>query len=377
MRTDLADWIALNMVRGIGPRTANHLIDRFKGPSSIFSATRRHLEAFGLKPETIAELKSSVVLDRAQDEIERVEKLGATLIVRDDENYPTLLRQICDPPIVLYAKGEFTSALARPGLAVVGSRRASTYGSNTAERLARDLASRGLTIVSGMARGIDAAAHRGAVAGGGSTIAVIGTGLDRIYPREHKHLADEIVGSGAMISEFPLETPPLAQNFPYRNRVLSGLSFGVLVVEAAEHSGSLITARLASEQGREVFAIPGQVTSPLAFGPNSLIRDGAKLVTGWQDVVEELPISLKEVILGDDREAAKMRGPMLPLLAQIDLSEDEQRVAALLKTDEAVHIDVLMEASGLRQPDLMNALLGLEMKDRIRELRGKTFIKRL
>ncbi len=234
-----------------------------------------------------------------------------------------------------------------------------------------------MTIVSGLARGIDAAAHRGAVAGSGQTIAVVGTGLDRTYPREHSHLADEIGSNGAIISEFPLETPPLAQNFPYRNRVLSGLSFGVLVVEGAEHSGSLITARLASEQGREVFAVPGQITSPNAFGPNCLIRDGAKLVGCWQDVVEELPLALKELILGDERDSRHLRGPIQPALQAVNLSEEEQRVLALLKSDVAVHIDELIELSGLRSPDLMNALLGLEMKDRIRELRGKTFIRRL
>jgi DNA processing protein len=248
---------------------------------------------------------------------------------------------------------------------------------NTAERLSRDLASRGLTIVSGLARGIDAAAHRGALAADGFTVAVIGTGIDATYPREHARLAEEIAASGVMISEFPLGTPPLAQNFPYRNRVLSGLSLGVLVVEAAEHSGSLITARLASEQGREVFAVPGQITSANAFGPNCLIRDGAKLVGGWQDVVEELPRALKELILGSEREKDPARGPIQPLLEPVALSEEEERVFGLLKPDAAIHIDELIESSGMRAPELMNALLGLEMKDRIRELRGKTFVKKL
>lgn len=376
MRADAADWVALNMVRGIGPRTANQLIDYFKTPAQVFAAGRTDLEHCGLKAETILELHDCGVLDRAGAELERLEQLGVTIIVRDDDHYPRLLRELYDPPIVLYVKGHLAAAIARPCLAIVGSRRASTYGMNTAERLARDLASRGLTIISGLARGIDAAAHRGALAGGGLTLAVTGTGLDSTYPREHQHLADEITSSGAVISEFPLGTPPLAQNFPYRNRVLSGLSFGVLVIEAAEHSGSLITARLASEQGREVFAVPGQITSPYAFGPNCLIRDGAKLVTGWLDVVEELPRPLKELILGNEREALS-RGPIQPLLPPVALSPDEERVFSMLKSDAAVHIDELIELSGLRSPELMNALLGLEMKDRIRELRGKTFIKKL
>ncbi len=377
MREDAADWVALNMVRGIGPRTANQLVNRFKTPSQVFVAGRRELELNRISDDSIAELHDSNILGRANDEIERVEQLGGTITVLQDENYPRMLRELYDPPIVLYSRGNLGSALARPCLAIVGSRRASTYGINTAERLARDLASRGMTIVSGLARGIDAAAHRGALAASGRTVAVMGTGLESVYPREHKRLADEILAEGAIVTEFPLGTPPLSQNFPYRNRVLSGLSLGVIVVEAAEHSGSLITARLASEQGRDVFAVPGQITSPNAFGPNCLIRDGARLVGCWQDVVEELPRALRELILGDERGTKSARGPIQPLLQSEPLSDEEERVLALLATDTAAYIDDLIERSGLRPPELMNALLGLEMKDRIRELRGKTFIKRL
>jgi DNA processing protein len=260
---------------------------------------------------------------------------------------------------------------------MVGSRRASTYGTNPGQRLARDLAARGLTIVSGLARGVDAAAHRGALAGGGLTVAVIGTGLEATYPKEHSRLADEIAAQGAVVSEFPLETPPLAQNFPYRNRVLAGLCFGVLVVEAAEHSGSLITARLAAEQGREVFAVPGQITSPNGFGPNSLIKDGAKLVSGWQDVIEELPREIKALILELEHGAVPSRGHIQPVFDAVDLGEGESRVLAMLAPDSPLHIDELLVRSGLRPSELMNALLGLEMKDRIRQLPGKTFIKRL
>lgn len=376
MRADAADWVALNMVRGIGPRTANQLIDRYKSPAQILTAPRAKLEVSGLRPETILELQTSEILDRANAEIERVDKLGGTIITREDDGYPRMLRELYDPPIVLYVRGDLAAAIARPCIAIVGSRRASTYGLNTAEKLARDLGSRGLTVVSGLARGVDGAAHRGALAGEGRTIAVIGTGLDATYPREHARLADEIAGHGSVVSEFPLGTPPLAQNFPYRNRVLSGLSFGVLVVEAAEHSGSLITARLAGECGREVFAVPGQITSANAFGPNSLIRDGAKLVGDWQDVVEELPRQLKEVILGDERQRSG-RGPIQPLLEPIELSADELRLLGMLHVDSALHIDELLESSGMHCSDLMNALLGLEMKDRIKQLPGKTFIKRL
>jgi len=377
MRADVADWIALNMVRGIGPRTANQLIDHFKSPAQVFTASRLDLELAGLQPESIKELHNSLILDRANAEIERVEKLGGSIITRDDEDYPRLLRELYDPPIALYVRGDLVSATGRPCLAMVGSRRASTYGTNTGQRLARDLAARGLTIVSGLARGVDAAAHRGALAGGCLTVAVIGTGLDATYPKEHSRLADEIATQGAVVSEFPLGTPPLAQNFPYRNRVLAGLCFGVLVVEAAEHSGSLITARLAAEQGREVFAVPGQITSPNGFGPNSLIKDGAKLVSGWQDVIEELPREIKALILELEHGAVPSPGHIQPVFDAVELGEGESRVLAMLAPDSPLHIDELLVRSGLRPSELMNALLGLEMKDRIRQLPGKTFIKRL
>jgi DNA processing protein len=249
---------------------------------------------------------------------------------------------------------------------------------NAAERLSRDLAARGLTIVSGLARGIDGAAHRGALEAEGSTVAVIGTGIETTYPKEHAPLAAEILARGAIVSEFPLGTPPLAQNFPYRNRVLSGLCWGVLVVEAAEHSGSLITARLAAEQGREVFAVPGQITSANSFGPNLLIQDGAKLFHNWEDVVEEFPRSLKEAILGGEPSTRTGRpGPLQPVFDEIELSADERAVLAKLSPDAAVQIDELLATSGLRSAEVMSALLELEMKDRIKQLPGKAFIKKL
>lgn len=382
MRADLADWIALNMIRGIGPRTANQLLDRFGTPAQVFAASRLALEGCGLKLETIQELHDSEILEKANAEIERLEQLNARVITREDEDYPSLLREIHDPPIALYVRGDLAKAYAQPCLAIVGSRRCSTYGVNAAQMLARDLAANGITIVSGLARGIDAAAHRGALEvaeAGGQTIAIVGTGLEMTYPKEHKKLEAQIIASGAVLSEFPLGTPPLPQNFPYRNRILSGLCFGVLVVEAAEHSGSLITARLAYEQGREVFAVPGNITSQTSFGPNYLIKDGAKLVQQWRDVVEELPLHLKEKILGVQRPATDGQGSSVvqPLFPAIELSADERKVLETLSTDVPAHIDQLLLATNLGSADLMNALLGLEMKDRIRELPGKSFIRRL
>ncbi len=378
MRADLADWIALNMIRGIGPRTANQLIDRFGTPAQVFAASRLALEKEGVKPETIRELHDSEILEKANAEIERLEQLGASVITREDAQYPPLLREIYDPPIALYVRGDLNKACARPCLAVVGSRRCSTYGINAAQSLSRELAGNGLTIVSGLARGIDAAAHRGALEAGGLTISVVGTGLETTYPKEHEKLGNEIAASGAVISEFPLGAPPLPKNFPYRNRILSGLCFGVLVVEAAEHSGSLITARLANEQGREVFAVPGNITSQTSFGPNYLIKDGAKLVQHWRDVVEELPRELKERILGVNRpERDDGQSDSQPMFEAVALSEDERKLLDLLTPDAPAHIDQLLIASGMNSSDMMAALLGLEMKDRIRELPGKSFIKRI
>lgn len=377
MRADLADWIALNMVRGIGPRTANQLLNSFGSPAQVFAASRLSLQKEGLKPETILELQDSAILEKANAEIERLEKLNAQVITLDDEDYPELLREIHDPPIALYVRGDLTAACRRPCLAVVGSRRCSTYGVNVAESLSRDLAAHGLTIISGLARGIDAASHRGALEAGGLTVAVVGTGLGTTYPKEHKKLEEQIIAHGAVVSEFPLGTPPLPQNFPYRNRILSGLCFGVLIIEASEHSGSLITARLAYEQGREVFAVPGNITSQTSFGPNFLIKDGAKLVQIWRDVVEELPREIKEALLGVERPVTPTLAKVQPIFEAVELSEAERKVLEVLSTDVPAHVDQLLISCEMSSSELMNALLGLEMKDRIRQLPGKSFIKRL
>ncbi len=367
------------MIRGIGPRTANMLLDRFGSPANIFAASRGALLGEGLKPPTIEQLHNTEILEKAQIEIEKLEALGAQVITLADEAYPQLLREIYDPPIALYVKGDLEAALLRPAIAVVGSRRCSTYGINAANFLSRELAAQGVTIISGLARGIDGAAHRGALEAGGKTVGVIGTGLDVNYPKEHNKLADELAANGAVVSEFPLGTPPLAQNFPYRNRVISGLCYGVLIIEAAEHSGSLITARLANEQGREVFAVPGNITSQTSFGPNFLIKDGAKLVQQARDVIEEFPLPIREALLGVSRPDKKDKNasPAQATFEAVALSPGEQKVLGLLAADVASHIDELLISSGMSSPELMGALLGLAMKDRIRELPGKCFVKRL
>ncbi|HYE65044.1 MAG TPA: DNA-processing protein DprA, partial [Pyrinomonadaceae bacterium] len=295
----MRDWVALNMTPGVGPRAAAKLLERFGSAEAVFGATRLELELLRLRPEAIESIIAHDLLEKAAEEIERVREIGADLLLLDDGVYPALLREIYDPPITLYVKGAWEECLNQPCVAIVGSRRCSSYGQNAATMLARDLAGRGVTIISGLARGIDAAAHRGALEAGGRTVAVMGTGIDEVYPRDHKKLVNEILAhGGALVSEFPLGTPPAPQNFPYRNRVISGLSLGVLLVEAAENSGSLITARMAMEQNREVFAVPGNITSRNSFGTNYLIKGaGAKLVQQWQDIAAELPAEIAARLL--------------------------------------------------------------------------------
>lgn len=370
----LRDWIALSFVAGVGSRTAAILIDRFNSPTSVFEASSYALESAGLKRDTIDAIKSAEPREKAARQIDELAKLDGQVLTLTDERYPKLLRETYDPPIVIYCLGDLAAALAQPAIAVVGSRRCSTYGRNVAEKLSRELAERGVTIISGLARGIDSAAHRGALDGRGLTVAVMGTGLDAVYPKENNKLAARIVEQGALVTEFPLATPPVSQNFPFRNRVISGLALGVMIIEGAERSGSLITARLAYEQGRDVFAVPGNITSAKSFGPNYLIKDGAKLVQTWRDVVEEFPAEIKATILAAERgERRTGKGRV----DEVELSESERKVFKMLNTDEPVHIDQLIAKSGLNLGELMGALLQLEMTDRIRQLPGKSFVRRM
>jgi DNA processing protein len=378
----MKEWIALNMTPGVGPRAAARLLERFGSAEAVFAALRSELERLRLRPEAV---ESIVLRDRhaeAERELERVRALGADVLVLDDGTYPALLREIADPPITLYVRGQWEACLDAPCVAIVGSRRCSTYGQNVALMLARDLATRGVTIVSGLARGIDAAAHRGALDAGGRTVGVLGTGIDEVYPRDHKKLAEEMLArGGALVSQFPLRTPPIPENFPYRNRIISGLSLGVLLVEAAENSGSLITARLAMEQSREVFAVPGNITSRNSFGTNYLIKGaGAKLVQQWQDVAMELPPDVAARLLPPE-PLKKKRGGAATTVPQatlpLDLSEGERAVFGLLSADEPVHIDALVGASQLAVSDLTGVLLGLEMRELIRQLPGKCFVRKL
>jgi DNA processing protein len=375
----IRDWVELNMTPGIGPRAAAKLLERFGSAEAVYRATRAELEQLRLPPEAVDTIIARDLLPRAEAEISAVKRLDGDILLLDDGVYPSSLREIYDPPIVLYVKGAWSECLDRPCIGIVGSRRCSTYGQNAATMLARDLAQRGVTVVSGFARGIDAAAHRGVLEAGGRTVAVLGTGIDEVYPRDHKKLATEILDSGgALISQFPLGAPPVSENFPYRNRIISGLSLGVVVVEAAENSGSLITARLAMEQNREVFAVPGNITSRNSFGTNYLIKGaGAKLVQHWQDIAEELPQQIAATLLPPPvGKGTKGMSARLTLVPE-GLSPAEFSVFKLLTADSPVHVDWLFDKSKLPISELTAALLSLEIRELVRALPGRCFVKRI
>jgi DNA processing protein len=357
--TALRHWIAFNLVLGDQLRSAEKLIALFSSPSRLF-----HEKASlprSIEDKIREELYNPRLLDRAEAELERVRRRGFHILTQEDERYPALLREIFDPPYVLYCAGD-PDILNSHGVAIVGSRRPTPYGRNIAERLGEDLAGFGLTVFSGMARGIDAIAHGGALKSG-RTVAVLGSGLENVYPREHTKLYERIAANGAVISEFPLDAPPLGFHFPIRNRVISGLSRAVLVIEAAKRSGSLISAKLALEQNREVMAVPGPVTSAMSWGTNWLIQSGAKLVTEWRDVVEELPQDVRDSLPSVARQRK----------SAVKLNEQEKEILDLLTPDGTKHIDEIVRASNRSISEVLTLLLGLELKDTILQLPGKLF----
>jgi len=350
---DLAPWLRLTLVPGIGGETQRKLLAAFGLPQAIFDAG--HLAVRGIigsKADLLFETDNAQAIDQT---LAWSSEPGQTVLTLADEDYPQALLQIPDPPTVLYVRGR-PELLNVPAIALVGSRNATVQGMQTAEIFARTLAGAGLAVASGLALGIDAAAHRGALAAGGDTIAVIGTGADRLYPARNRELALAIVERGAIVSEFPLGTPVMAANFPRRNRIISGLSKGVLVVEAALESGSLITARLAGEQGREVFAIPGSIHSPVARGCHRLIRQGAKLVETAQDILEELG-SLKPVFSPPEPASANQDAdPLLEALGH-----------------DPCDLDQLAERTGLAADTLLTRLLALELAGQIGVLPGNRY----
>lgn len=371
-RPDLEDWLRLSLTPGVGPVTGRRLLDHFGTPGAALNATPGEWRALGLSDEAVTALAERRSAEDVARQTAALAASGGRAITLADDDYPALLRAIDGAPLVLFVKGAWAESVAAPCIAVVGSRACSTYGRNAAAKLSRDLAACGVTIVSGLARGIDAVAHEAALEAKGRTIAVMGTGLDDVYPKENAKLADRIAAAGALVTEFPFGKPPTPKNFPYRNRVIAGLCLGVLVVEAAEQSGSLITARLALEQGREVFAVPGNITSGRSVGTNRLIQDGAKLVMDWRDVVEEFSYELRRRL----QRRATPETPTQPALP-LEPTDDERALLALVGFDQPVHVDALIVQSGLGQPRALAALLNLTLAGALCELPGKHYVRAL
>ena len=361
-QTDWGDWIALRLVRGVGNVTYRQLLDRFVSPREILRTSPAILTEAGISARVAQGIAAFDQWKEVEAELEQLARLNACLVTQTDAEYPERLRQIHDPPPFLYTRGRFASQddLA---IAIVGARTASTYGRKMAQELAHELAGCGVCVVSGLARGIDSEAHQAALEAGGRTIAVLGSGLDVVYPREHIALAEQIAESGAVVSEFSFGSQPEAGNFPYRNRVISGISLGTVVVEATEKSGSLITAQCALDQNREVFAVPGLVTASRSRGPHRLIKDGAKLVESIDDILSEIAPALART---DRAEKNETSAPVVPL------EPDEERLFQLFP-EEAVHVDTLITGSGLEPARVLEVLLGLELKGIVTQLPGMYF----
>jgi DNA processing protein len=354
--------IALNMIPQMGPVRLRRLLDAFGSAEKILLARTDQLAAIDGVPRALAENISrwQEFADPAA-ELKKAADLGAHVITAEDDEYPSALREIHDPPIVLYVRGHLKER-DRNAVAVVGSRKATHYATESAKKLSFQMAYAGLTVASGLARGIDTAAHQGALAAKGRTIAVIGSGLGELYPPENAELADRIAASGAVVSEFPIDTKPDRQTFPIRNRIVTGLSFGVLVVEAGANSGALISANMAAEQGRTLYAVPGRIDAPAALGSNRLIQQGAKLVITVDDILDDLPLVFREK-------------PDLPAAAPaVDLTPDQQKILEAIGTEET-SLDSVIATSGLTAAVVSSTLLALEIRRLVKQLPGKRFVK--
>jgi DNA processing protein len=369
-------WLALALSPGLGPKRILDAMKLLETPSRLFSLTLTELEGLRFPAEAAQFIFDGKARQAAEEEWARVSAQGATIVSFGCAEYPERLKEIYDPPPVLWVRGA-VNLLSRPAIAVVGTRHPSPYGSGVAEMLARDLAVRRLLIVSGMARGIDSCAHRGALTARMPTVAVWGTGIDVVYPKENKKLAEEILaGGGAIVSELPMGTFPAPQNFPRRNRILSGLSIAVLVVEAAENSGTRVTARCAAEQNRELYAVPGNVTSKGSWTPNTLIKQGAKLVATWEDVWEDLPSQVR-LELEAEAPVESKSGATASLLPDPVLRPEEAMVLEVLRSDESLQIDEILELleTQLTSSEVFMALFELEITGRIRQLPGKNYVR--
>jgi DNA processing protein len=384
-------WLALRTARGVGPRTCKLLIEKFGAPEKIFQLNAEEIATAGVPRNTARNIAEFRDFEPLEKELCELPNIGARLVKWTDADYPPNLRQIADPPPFLFVRG--TAQLRDPTcIAIVGARAASDIGRRMAQRLGLELAAKGFTVVSGLARGIDGEAHQGALDAHGKTLAVLGCGVDVIYPGEHRKLAEAILaGGGALISELPIGTQPLAENFPTRNRILSGLCLGVVIVEAAEKSGSLITARMALEQDRQVFAVPGSPLSGKTRGSNRLLKDGAKLVECVEDVIEELapqmasrPVATRSVpnepaARAPKQEKSETRAEVPSIADSVegvrtpDAATDATAILENLKESERLHVDSIIESSGLNAQTVLRLLLELELEGRVTQHPGKLF----
>ena len=352
-------WLALALVDGLSARHACELAARLGGPDAVLSASAAMLAAHGLTAPTVAAIGQARV--RAAREREACRALGATIVTLDDPAYPARLRTIADPPLVLFVRGTLDPQDA-VAIGIVGARRAGEYGRRVAEELAQGLGLVGITVVSGLATGIDAAAHRGVLAAGGRTLAVMATGIDRVYPAWNRVLAREIAEAGALVTEFPVGTAPLQFHFPRRNRIISGLAVGVVVVEAAERSGSLITADFAVEQGREVFAVPGPIGTPSHRGCHRLIQRGAKLVTSVEDILDEIAPAMKAELAA--KRASAEAATLTPL----------EKTLMDAVANDALHIDDIVRTTGMDTGRALETLLAMELRGLVEQRPGMRFI---
>ena len=370
---DLRYWLALSFVKDIGPITAKKLLSAFHTPKNIFDAPLKELKRVeGIKTSRAMSIHAFDSWDLVDQELEKTEQMGIRLVAFTDKSYPESLRQIDDSPVLVYMKGEIKDE-DKYAIGIVGSRNMTPYGKSVAETFAFELASKGFTIISGMARGVDTTAHKGALKAKGRSIAVLGCGIDTAYPVENAALIEELGGSGAVISEFPLGTPPNRENFPKRNRLISGLSLGVLIVEAAAGSGSLITANYALEQGKEIFAVPGGITAMNSVGTNELIKRGAKLVQNVDDIIQELTPLLKGLLRSTPGAGAGRKQPdMVTDLSRLEINNEEKAICNVLGS-EPRHIDIISRETGIAAQKLSGILLGLELKGVVKQAEGKRF----
>ncbi|MFB3903370.1 MAG: DNA-processing protein DprA [Acidobacteriota bacterium] len=360
-------YLALALIPGLGTTRIHQLTGLHGGlPSGLFRLPRSQLRR-SLSDEIASCIAGGWAATAAESVLKEAETKGIAITSIADDRYPHLLRAIHDPPVILYSLGDFQIA-QQAAIAIVGARRASVYGRQVTQRLAREVAETGLAVVSGLARGIDCYAHLGALEAGGKTVAVMGNGVDVVYPRENRKVYEGVREKGCIVSEFPMGSYPAPQNFPIRNRIISGLSYGTLIVEASEFSGSLITARLTLEQNRELWAVPGNITSPGSYGPNYLIKQGARIVLDRQDILEGLPL----YVLDQLRLAAQ---PEPSSCAKADLSPEEESLLAALPVDASIAFDTLLDRLRLDLPQLNQSLLRLEMKGLIRQLPGRRYCR--